>query len=112
MQFAVDNAALFRVMFGPELRRNQSPALDSSSRAAFQILVDAAREAVAAENDSGSEYELPVVTTAAWAVVHGLAMLWLDGQIREVPGGITKLAERVTALLSQALERDRGLPGA
>lgn len=108
VRFAAEHGALFRVMFGGDLPRKATPALEQSSRAAFQILVDAAREAVAAGNGRADEQELRVVTTAAWSVVHGLALLWLDGHLRETPGGIANLAERVTAFLSRALQAPLG----
>lgn len=103
VRFAAAHPALFRVMFGPELPRRDSPTLEQSSRAAFQILVDAAQDAV--EATQGDREDLAVVTTAAWSVVHGLALLWLDGHLQHAQGGITTLAERVTAFLSRALER-------
>ncbi len=105
VRFAAEHGALFRVMFGADLPRDATAALEQSSKAAFQILVDAAREVVS-ESGVGDE-ELPVVTTAAWSVVHGLALLWLDGHLHDTPGGIASLAERVTALLSRALEPRR-----
>jgi len=105
MRFAAEHGSLFRIMFGPELLRSGSPELERSSRAAFQVLVDTASEAVARQKGPVDEQQLAVVTTAAWSVVHGLALLWLDGHLREPSGGIANLAERVTAFLSQALER-------
>jgi hypothetical protein len=60
---------------------------------------------VARQKGPVDEQQLSVVTTAAWSVVHGLALLWLDGHLRAPSGGIANLAERVTAFLSQALER-------
>lgn len=106
VRFAAAHPALFRVMFGPELPRTGSQALEQSSRAAFRVLVDTARDAVATRRGAVDEQQLSVVTAAAWSVVHGLALLWLDGHLHDVPGGVVGLAERVTALLSQALGRD------
>ncbi|WP_343612856.1 TetR/AcrR family transcriptional regulator [Novosphingobium sp.] len=75
VRFALANPALFRLIFA-------SPALEASKASgrldseAFMLLQ--ANAAAQAAKDGG---ETGVRTLQAWALVHGLAMLMLDGQI-------------------------------
>ena len=69
--FAVDNPALFRLMFGPP-RAGCHPQLEMAGNSAFDVL--AARVAAEAGPEAGKP-----LTLGCWALVHGLALLWLDG---------------------------------
>ena len=101
--FAVANPAHYRVMFGSALAAKADDAktvdcdLVDEAEGAFQALVDALatlqREASVRQEDT--------VTMAryVWAVVHGVAMLGIDGQISE-PGAVEQLT-------SYAIERLR-----
>jgi AcrR family transcriptional regulator len=89
MRFALANPSHYRVMFSrfvdPEPRE---PELAAEARGAFQALVDAVaalqREGLVRDDD-------PVlVARFVWAVVHGVAMLAIDGQLPE-PGGVEEL---------------------
>lgn len=94
VEFAVANPAHYRVMFGSALaaRADDEQAIDCAlaeeAEGAFQALVDALaalqRDAIVRDEDT--------VTMArfVWAVVHGVAMLGLDGQLRE-PGAVEQL---------------------
>jgi AcrR family transcriptional regulator len=88
--FAIDNAALFRLMFSPQLRRDNRPGLRMAADAAFATL----REVSGGADRSGR-----VAALAAWARVHGLAVLLLDGQIAIEAG------EDIEALISEIIER-------
>lgn len=72
VRFARENANLFRLMFSPRLRRDNRPNLAMAAEAAFNTL----RHAVGGNGDKAHLRAL-----AAWAKVHGLAVLLLDGQI-------------------------------
>jgi AcrR family transcriptional regulator len=98
VRFAVDNPAHYRVMFGGFVDPQAcDPELATEAAGAFQALVDALsslqRDALVRSED--------IVTMArlVWAVVHGVAMLGIDGQLRE-PGA-------VEVLMRYALERLR-----
>jgi AcrR family transcriptional regulator len=71
VRFALDHASLFRLMFSPELKRDARPTLRMAADAAFASL----RIATANEGDGR------IAALKAWAQVHGLAVLLLDGQI-------------------------------
>lgn len=85
VRFAVANPAHYRVMFGgfvgPEARQ---PELSTEGEGAFQALVDA----LAALQQAGLVRGDDVVTMASfvWSVVHGVAMLGIDGELRKFAG--------------------------
>lgn len=70
--FALENAALFRLMFSSQLRRDNRPGLRMAADAAFATL----RNISGGDTDHGR-----IAALGAWARVHGLAILLLDGQI-------------------------------
>jgi AcrR family transcriptional regulator len=91
VHFALENANLFRLMFSPVLRRDNRPGLRMAADAAFATL----RHAVGGDLQSGR-----IKALAAWAKVHGLAILLLDGQIALRAGEDTEalIAEIITGL--------------
>lgn len=70
--FALQNANLFRLMFSPRLKKDGRPGLRMAADAAFETL----RHVAGGDVRSGR-----IKALAAWAKVHGLAVLLLDGQI-------------------------------
>ena len=85
VRFALANPSHYRVMFGgfvaPEARQ---PELSTEGQGAFQALVDA----LAALQQAGLVRGDDVVTMASfvWSVVHGVAMLGIDGELRKFAG--------------------------
>ncbi len=69
--FALQNPNLFRLMFSPQLKKDARPGLRMAADAAFDTL----RQGV------GEGPNARIRALAAWAKVHGLAVLLLDGQI-------------------------------
>lgn len=102
--FARENPAHFRVMFAAEIEEKAAyPELMAAGDAAYQVLVKQV-EACQAEGilKTGGREELSL---AAWSLVHGLAMLMIDGQLRcadQVPDEAA-LVERVVALFYAGL---------
>lgn len=70
--FALQNPNLFRLMFSPQLKKDARPGLRMAADAAFDTLRGAT---------GGSGPDARIRALAAWAKVHGLAVLLLDGQI-------------------------------
>ncbi|MFL5575663.1 MAG: TetR/AcrR family transcriptional regulator [Gemmatimonadaceae bacterium] len=98
IRFAVANPSHYRVMFGGSVDpRAEDPELAAEAQGAFQALVDALaalqRDAVVRGDDS------VLMARYVWALVHGLAMLGIDGRLPE-PGA-------VEALMRYAFERLR-----
>ena len=75
IRFALANPALFRLVFTtPALKHADTPVL-SDSEAGALLLANAARIA----DEGGGEAQVRAIQ--AWGMVHGIAMLMLDGQI-------------------------------
>jgi len=89
VQFAIANPAHYRVMFGGFVDPEGCDAeLTTEAAGAFQALVDALaalqRDGVVHADDS------VLMARYVWAVVHGVAMLGIDGQLPE-PGSVDAL---------------------
>jgi hypothetical protein len=65
-------------MFRPELLRRDDPALVQASIRAYSVLLDTARASL---GGNPSEEVLAVRATLGWSEAHGLATLWLDGNL-------------------------------
>ena len=82
VQFAVEHPSHYRVMFG---RFIESAAKDdhflTEAKAAFQVLVDALVEQQSAGDIRRDDAVL--MGRFVWALVHGTAMLVIDGQLPE-----------------------------
>ena len=96
--FAAANPAHYRVMFGGFVEPEAcDPELAAEAAGAFQALVDALAALQGAGMARGDDTLL--MARYVWAMVHGVAMLAIDGQLRE-PGA-------VDALMQYALKRLR-----
>ncbi|MBI2527927.1 MAG: TetR/AcrR family transcriptional regulator [Candidatus Rokubacteria bacterium] len=105
--FAVDHPAHFRVMFGRETADKAAhPGLREAAEETFAVLVDALTECQRAGlARPGDPAELAI---SAWAAVHGLSALLLDGQLG--PGALERveeLARSVTGVLFLGLGPER-----
>jgi AcrR family transcriptional regulator len=79
-RFALDHSAHMRIMFRPELAEPAShPAVDAAAGEAMRLLIACVGECQAAGTMPKGD-SLPIVTTA-WAAIHGLSSLWLDGPL-------------------------------
>lgn len=90
VQFALENSGLFRLMFSPQVRKDNRPGLRMAADAAFSTL----RHITGGNTGSGR-----IAALAAWTQVHGLAVLLLDGQIA------TRADEDVGALIDAILSQ-------
>ncbi len=77
VRFARANPALFRLMFGPKRMAAAHPELTAAGDATYRVLSD--RVAADAPPDRDRE----ALAVGCWALVHGLAGLFLDGQISD-----------------------------
>jgi AcrR family transcriptional regulator len=94
VRFACEDPALFRLMFGAAQPRNY-PELGAAGDAAYGVL--AGRVASFCR-----EAERADVALTCWSVVHGLASLLVDGQLRQDASPVM-LAERVTRLVLRSV---------
>ncbi len=99
VRFAVDHPAHYRVMFGGFIESCEKDAeFIEEAKAAFQVLVDSLVEQQRAglvRNDDPL-----LLARMIWSLVHGIAMLVIDGQLRGQD-------ERGEALNRYAIERIR-----
>ncbi len=80
VQFALDRPALFRLMFGTKMPEGQTPELDAARAAAFGSLMRGIQP-------EGTANARSVKAMGCWSLVHGLALLLLDGML-EMPEGV------------------------
>jgi len=124
VRFALEHRAGFQILYRPELRQLSYPRtatdgmvrspIERAGMAAYQVLVDA----IVACQQAGMVVpgDPLLLALTAWATVHGLAELLLDGVVGEeiLPQNVlpdaTQLAHMVTATLAQGLvvRYDRG----
>jgi AcrR family transcriptional regulator len=102
--FARQNPGLFLLMFRGERLDFSRPALREAANSAFAVL---ARGAGAGDKPDAARLSVPQAAriAAAWSLVHGFAMLMLDGRLKPVIGmvedGIDEM-ELLSAVLGEA----------
>ena len=105
LRFAMDEPGLFRTAFAVpvDLRRAGSPeAAGACGRTPFQLLSDTLDHM--AEVGVLPASERPGAELLAWSAVHGLAMLALEGPLRDVtPGAVDALAPRLVRMVDLGL---------
>jgi AcrR family transcriptional regulator len=87
LHFAVSHPSHYRVMFGRFAEAcARDPALVEEATAAFDVLVDAL---AAQQRDGTVRPDDPrLLARFIWSITHGIAMLVIDGQLRDVdPSG-------------------------
>jgi AcrR family transcriptional regulator len=90
VRFSREHPGYFRLMFRPELSQpDKHPDAMAAGDAAFAVLADVVADCVAAGVLPAAKAETLAVTW--WGLAHGLASLWLDGQLekRSVQFGTT-----------------------
>jgi AcrR family transcriptional regulator len=90
VHFAVTQPSYYRVMFGGAIGAGSGdPELVAEGTAAFQVLV----EAIVAQQDQGLiGRDDPVqLGRYIWSVVHGIAMLAIDGRFGRAPAEVEAL---------------------
>jgi AcrR family transcriptional regulator len=75
--FALAHPAHFSVMFDPHLLRTSDAALDHERTLAFGNFFTAVRQTTGTSDPE----QVAIQAMAAWSVVHGVAVLWLQGNL-------------------------------
>ena len=92
--FAVENPALFRLMFGGDGKRSSADAaLIEASKGAYAVL----RAAVAETSPDGAAD--PLTCLKLWALVHGIAKLILEGGVKPADYGLASSEALAARLL-------------
>jgi AcrR family transcriptional regulator len=102
VQFALQRPALFRVMFA------EPCDTDNSERVAATDAISAYVSAIVQQSFPGFDTE--ALSTAAWALVHGLAFLHLDGKLDASTPDV--VSNRVRAAVHAVLTVSRAAEGA
>lgn len=87
VRFAIEHPAHYRVMFGPEIPDKRLYAtLHAAASECFEDLRESVRACQAQGVLSGAEVDFHAIRS--WALVHGLASLFIDGQLgaTDAPG--------------------------
>lgn len=82
VRFAFEDPERFKLMWRPELRSvGDDSAVDVAGLASYQVLIDE----VAAGQSAGEirAEDTGLLSLAAWSVVHGFAVLVIDGPLRD-----------------------------
>lgn len=100
--YAIASPGRFPVMFRSELLDLTDLALDEARIAAFMQLDEGVTAAQAEGWAPEADHDVAVV--AAWASVHGLATLWMDGGLPPhlAAGSVDELATAVSALIGSS----------
>jgi len=81
IEFAIHNPARYRVMFGTGRPHGKNSALRKASEASFGLLLECIKECQ--KEGTVRPGEPMEMALAAWSIVHGFSMLFIDNQIRE-----------------------------
>jgi AcrR family transcriptional regulator len=104
VRFARANPELFRLMFGPLLQNREAyPELVQAYAEGYGYIESATAEYLAARG--AREISVKVAVSGAWAIVHGLAHLLIDGKIRpgeDLPDE-DELVDRILSLLNDGM---------
>jgi AcrR family transcriptional regulator len=105
--FARDNPCLFQLMFRTERLDHSRPALREAAENAFLNL---AKVVGARRHETVTPENLTLAQAAdiarMWSMVHGFAMLYLDGRLRDILDGLPP-GTTAEALLAAMLRPDR-----
>jgi AcrR family transcriptional regulator len=113
VEFALDNPAHFTAMFDTSLLDTEDEDFQRERTVAFEVLYEAIRLAT----NVADAAELEAQTLAAWLAVHGIATLWLSGNlpydrdsrlVGDVVAGLAPALARIADVSAQqaAMARD------
>jgi AcrR family transcriptional regulator len=89
VQFALERPALFRIMFGEPCDRDNDERVEATAAVSAYVRSIAQRTFPQADAEA--------IATAIWALVHGLAFLYLDRKLDASSPSL--VAERITAAI-------------
>jgi AcrR family transcriptional regulator len=102
IRFAQENPAYYRLMFRPELKTKNKEEEDDAGAAAYKLLTKTVEEC---QTDS-THTETETLSIALWSTAHGLASLWLDGQLNHQTDNPATVAKEVTKLIATLANKE------
>lgn len=98
--FALDHRGHFRVMFRPDLCRDDAdPVTSATAERAFDLLVGFVRHHL---GPGTSDDDVRARATAMWSLAHGLATLLIDGPLEDKFGAVVDLRAFIRAVGRQS----------
>ncbi|RJG11801.1 TetR/AcrR family transcriptional regulator [Massilia cavernae] len=103
VQFARDEPALYRLMFGAELGpfKDAYPSLDAGAKRVHDMMRITVEDLMPEGGAPNADAESACI--AAWSLVHGLASLLIDRNINVPANRATALIDSVTSLFAKGL---------
>lgn len=105
VSYGLEHPALLQLMFGPEFASpDQYPQLSEVSKRGYQQLINAVEDHITTED--GDHPPTAVGAAAAWAMVHGLTTLMIEGRIDpdlKSPAERNMFIEQVITVLATGL---------
>ena len=101
--FALQYPGLFLLMFRSERLDFSRPALAAAANAAFEVLASTVGAPRRGPRDTPLTLPQAARITAAWSLVHGFAMLMLDGRLKPLVASMQDGTDEM-ALLSAILK--------
>ena len=98
VMFAQRNLGLFLLMFRSERLDFSRPVLRAAAGAAFGVLARATGGHQQAHSDAPMTLSQGAQITAAWSLVHGFAMLMLDGRLKPLVARMPDGTDEMTLL--------------
>jgi AcrR family transcriptional regulator len=114
VRFAVDYPNLLRLMSRSEMLDSTRPALREARQMSARALVGVFNEPIDAAADNSSVFgkidaTQAIAMTAAWAYVHGLALLLIDGRLKMLAASAEGISDAET-LVDAAIEHVQIMP--
>ena len=101
--FAVEHPNLFRLMFSAQVaEQSDYPELREAASAAYALLRGLVNES---QGERSRPDDAELIRISAWALVHGLAVLCIDGQVGPEGAADPDFAERLAYEATGALYR-------
>jgi AcrR family transcriptional regulator len=100
VRYAVTHPGHFAVMFRPDLVDAADPELVRATSASAAMLYGPVDSVAPVEGDAAARR---IAATAAWALVHGIATLWLQGSLRGDAAAATSDPEALTRAAARHL---------
>ncbi|MEP5566815.1 MAG: TetR/AcrR family transcriptional regulator [Halioglobus sp.] len=96
VNFAVQNPALFQLMFGPTVSDLLSSAsLVTAGTRAYQLMESAVVQRI---STAGNQSDTHIAAAAAWSMVHGISTLLLDGRLQAGRAGLPEQQQLISEL--------------
>lgn len=101
VHFAISHPGYFRVMFRRETHNNATTAMRGAGQRTFQLLCDAIT--ACQQTGSAPAGDPQPLILHAWAAVHGLSTLLVDGDLKGISIPTQQLASVMTNLMRRML---------